>query len=79
MTHEESLDAFIRQVRLVIADAWPEGGTMYVSPCEKKEVACPDQEPGWPFLQLSIKPSATQQEPQPERSPSMQFHQAQLL
>lgn len=53
MTREERLAAFVGQVRLVIADVWPEGGTMYVSLCEKKEVARLIQEPGWPCLQFS--------------------------
>ena len=75
---EERLAAFIRQVRKIITAVWPEGGTMYVSPCEKKEAARPAQEPGW-SLQLSIKMPAEQPAPQPGRSSSEQFQQDQLF
>ncbi len=79
-TREESLAAFIRQVRAVVADAWPEGGTMYITPCEKKETAHSVQEPSWPpSLSFSIQAPAAQPVPQPDQPASEQFQQAQLF
>lgn len=79
-TREERLAAFVRHVRLLIADVWPEGGTMYVSPCEKNGSAHPVQEPNWPTLRHLTQAPAAQSAPQLEERPALeQLHQAHLL
>ena len=74
MTHEESLAAFIRQVQTIIAGTWPEGGTMYVSPCEKKQEEYHSQKPAWSYPQLS-----TQSPAEKSVAPLEQFQQGQLF